>query len=78
MKNLTGIMTIIGLFLVSQPVCSESITDTYNTGDTLTAAQLDSIKSAINDNDVRIAALESLSGATSYLSIPCQRRICCL
>lgn len=70
MKNLTRIMIIIGLFSVSQLAYSESITDTYNTGDTLTASKLNIIKSAVNDNDVRITALESLSGATSYLSIP--------
>ncbi|MCP4979097.1 MAG: hypothetical protein GY935_01225 [Gammaproteobacteria bacterium] len=63
-------MTIIGLFSVSQLAYSEPITDTYNTGDTLTASKLNIIKSAVNDNDVRITALESLSGTTSYLSIP--------
>jgi hypothetical protein len=45
--------------LYSQINFAESITDTYTTGDTLTATKLNNIKSAVNDNDVRITSSAS-------------------
>ena len=40
------------------------ITSTYNTGDTLTAATLDAIKAAVNDNNTRIETNATTPGAT--------------
>jgi hypothetical protein len=40
----------IALALISQFVLAGSITDTYTAGDTLTAAKMDNIKSAVNGN----------------------------
>jgi hypothetical protein len=40
----------------SQINFAESITDTYTTGDTLTATKLNNIKSAVNNNDARITS----------------------
>jgi len=45
---------IIALSLSSQLVTAGSITDTYATGDTLTATTLNNIKDAVNDNNTRI------------------------
>lgn len=45
------IITIIALAFTSQLVNAGSITDTYTAGDTLTAAKMDNIKAAVNDND---------------------------
>jgi hypothetical protein len=59
MKNYIKSVTMIGLLSMSQFVHPDSITDTYNTGDTLTATTLNNIKSAVNDNDSRIDALEA-------------------
>ena len=84
MKNFIKIASITGLFSISMFAYSGEITDTYTAGDTLTATTLNNIKSAVNNNDIniginsseitdhenRITALEGLSGATSYLSIP--------
>ncbi|MBT8128340.1 MAG: hypothetical protein KJP10_00005 [Gammaproteobacteria bacterium] len=53
------ISTVIGLAFTSQFVTAGSITDTYTTGDTLTATTLDNIKTAVNDNDTQISALKS-------------------
>ncbi len=55
MKNLLKIVSIIGLTVITQPAYSAAVTDTFATGDTLTAAQLNNIKSAVNDNDTRIS-----------------------
>ena len=54
MKYIIRIVSIIGLISVSQLAYPDSITDTYNTGDTLTATMMNNIKSAVNDNDTRI------------------------
>ena len=43
--------SIIALALSSQLVTAGSITDTYATGDTLTATKLDNVKAAVNDNN---------------------------
>ena len=46
----------IALVLTSQFVSAGSITDTYTAGDTLTAANMDNIKTAVNGNatDIKI------------------------
>lgn len=59
MKYSIRILSIIGLLLISQLARSDSITDTYTTGDTLTATKMNNIKSAVNDNDARIGDNES-------------------
>lgn len=69
MKNLTRIMTVIGLFSISQLAYSASIPDTYTTGDTLTAEKLTTIKNAVNDNDARVNTNASgISANTSSIS----------
>jgi hypothetical protein len=59
MKRIISFVSVIGLLTVSQYVFSDSITDSYNTGDTLTAPMLNNIKSAVNDNDARTTSLEN-------------------
>jgi len=54
MKYRIRITLLIGLISISQLALSGSITDTYNTGDTLTTTTLDNIKDAVNDNNTRI------------------------
>ena len=51
MKQKTIFTSIIALALSSQLVSAGSITDTYVSGDTLTATILENIKAAVNDND---------------------------
>ena len=69
MKNLTRIMTVIGLFSISQLAYAASIPDTYTTGDTLTAEKLTTIKNAVNDNDTRVTTNASgISANTSSIS----------
>lgn len=81
MKQNIIFISIIALALSSQIVIAESISDTYTSGDTLTAAKMEKIKTAVNDNDTNISTLDArvtqnesdiglLSGITSYLSIP--------
>jgi hypothetical protein len=59
MKNLLKIASIIGLTVITQTAYSAAVTDTFETGDTLTAAQLNNIKAAVNDNDTRIDSISS-------------------
>ena len=59
MKYFIKIVSLTGLFTISQLAYSAPISDTYTTGDTLTATTLDNIKSAVNDNDTRITSLEA-------------------
>ncbi|MDJ0832927.1 MAG: hypothetical protein QNJ69_05355, partial [Gammaproteobacteria bacterium] len=54
MKNLIRLFAIIGFASISFIAPADSITDTYATGDTLTATTLNNIKSAVNDNDSNI------------------------
>jgi hypothetical protein len=70
MKYFIRIVSIIGLISVSQLAYPDSITDTYNTGDTLTATTLRNIKSAVNDNDSRITALEAAPKANTAITAP--------
>lgn len=52
MKSIAMITVTAALtMLLSQLATAGSITDTYSTGDTLTATMLDNIKTAVNDND---------------------------
>jgi hypothetical protein len=55
MKNLLKMVSIIGFTVIAQTAYSAAVTDTFETGDTLTAAQLNNIKRAVNDNDTRIS-----------------------
>jgi hypothetical protein len=59
MKNLLKIVSIIGLTVITQTAYSAAVTDTFTTGDTLTAAKINNIKSAVNDNDTRIDSISS-------------------
>jgi hypothetical protein len=62
MKNLLKIASIIGLTVITQTAYSAAVTDTFETGDTLTAAQLNNIKAAVNDNDTRISDIALTPG----------------
>jgi hypothetical protein len=55
MKNLLKIASIIGLTVITQTAYSAAVTDTFETGDTLTAEKLNNIKDAVNDNNTRIS-----------------------
>jgi parallel beta-helix repeat protein len=68
MKYFIKFVSLIGLFAISQLAYAAPITDTYTTGDTLTAGTLDNIKSAVNDNDTRITAIE---GASTSVAVDC-------
>jgi hypothetical protein len=57
MRNLLKIASIIGLTVITQTAYSAEVTDTFTTGDTLTAEKLNNIKSAVNDNNTRISAV---------------------
>jgi hypothetical protein len=61
MKYFIKIISLIGLFTISQFAYSASVTDTYSMGDTLTADTLNNLKSAVNDNDARVDTLESIT-----------------
>ena len=47
----------LGIACSAGVVQAGSIGDTYTAGDTLTAAKMTNVKSAVNDNDTRINAL---------------------
>lgn len=70
MNRFISFILIVGFFSISQLVYPDSISDTYNTGDTLTATMLNNIKSAVNDNDSRIAALEAAPKANIAATPP--------
>ena len=57
MNNWLKIVSIIGLTIITQTAYTAEITDTYNTGDTLTATTLNTIKNAVNDNNTRISGI---------------------
>lgn len=59
MKSFIKLISFIGLCSIPQLTFSAPITDTYATGDTLTASTLNNIKSAVNDNDSRINNITS-------------------
>jgi hypothetical protein len=47
----------LGLVCSTGAVFASDITDTYTTGDTLTAVKMTAIKTAVNDNDARLDAI---------------------
>jgi len=59
MNNLFKIVSIIGLTVITQTAYSAAVTDTFTTGDTLTAEKLNNIKSAVNANDTRMDSISS-------------------
>ena len=59
MKNYLKIILFIGIMLLAQTAYAAAITDTYKTGDTLTATTLDTIKNAVNDNNTRISGIKT-------------------
>jgi hypothetical protein len=63
MKNLLKVVSIIGLTVITQTAYSAKVTDTFTTGDTLTAAKINSIKNAVNDNDTRISEIVLTPGS---------------
>lgn len=60
MEFRSNIIIMCALALMSNLVFAGSVSDTYTAGDTLTAAKMESIKTAVNDNDARLS-----SGAAS-------------
>jgi hypothetical protein len=52
-------------------VFAGSISDTYNTNDTLTAAKMTTIKNAVNDNDTRITALGNCAAGMTKVGATC-------
>jgi hypothetical protein len=59
MKNFLNMALIITLTTVTQTAYATEIMAIYTTGDVLTAATLDTIKNAVNDNNTRITAIEA-------------------
>jgi len=55
MKFRIMLLTLIMMFS-TQTIFAGSISDVYNAGDTLTAAKMDNIKNAVNDNDSNVNA----------------------
>ena len=70
MRNILKVTSVALLASISQLAYSAPITDTYTTGDTLTATTLGNIKSAVNDNDTRISALEG-AGTAQNIVVDC-------
>ncbi len=64
MKPLLTACAVIGLTLTSQTLLAGQVTSSFADGDTLDAAKMNEIKSAVNDNDGRITSLESASTTT--------------
>jgi hypothetical protein len=58
------LVSIIGLTVIAQTGFTAEVTDTYNSGDTLTAATLETIRDAVNDNDARISEIVLTPGPT--------------
>jgi hypothetical protein len=63
MKNLLKIVSIIGLTVITQTAYSAAVTDTFATGDILTAEKINNIKDAVNDNDTRISEIVLTPGS---------------
>lgn len=59
MKKCIIITTAVALALSSWLVAAGSITDTYTSGDILTATKMNNIKDAVNDNNSDIARINS-------------------
>lgn len=62
MKSIASILLTASLIISTQASNADTITDTYATGNTLTAGTLNNIKSAVNGNDTNI------TGNTSNIS----------
>ena len=56
MKHSIIFTTVIALALTAQIVSAGSIANPYTTGETLTATKMNDIRTAVNDNDSRIAS----------------------
>jgi len=65
MKHITSLFLTISLIMSAQALNAETITDTYATGDTLTAETLNNIKSAVNDNNTRLTTVEAVAGVSA-------------
>ncbi len=77
MKYLIKIVSFIGLFAVLQLAYSASITETFNTGETLTAAKLKNITDAVDDNDIRtrgaaVIAVDCTADTNAFLNTTIQ------
>lgn len=57
MKLFAVLTLFICLFVVSQPGITVDIADTYSNGDTLTATQMNNIKSAVNSKQDRVSGI---------------------
>jgi hypothetical protein len=64
MKNFLNMALILALTAVTHTAYASEITTIYTTGDVLTAATLDTIKSAVNDNNTRIDTIATTPGPT--------------
>jgi hypothetical protein len=64
MKNFLNMALILALTTVTHTAYASEITTIYTTGDVLTAATLDTIKSAVNDNNTRIDTIATTPGPT--------------
>lgn len=58
-----GLAVALSLGLAGSTVYASNIGDSYATGDTLTAAKMDNIKNAVNDNNTRITNLQTGTGS---------------
>jgi hypothetical protein len=58
MNSLISTSTLVGMLAMAPLVHAEQITDSYATGNKLTASMLDNLRSAVNNNHLRVALLE--------------------
>ena len=70
MKNLVRSVSLIGLFAISQIAFPAAVTETFNTGERLTAAKVGNLVIAVNNNDIRISELEGRTGGEE-ISVDC-------
>jgi hypothetical protein len=68
MKMVKQVMVGIAASLIAQAALAGEITDSYATGDTLSATHMTNIKGAVNDNNTRIGVLESTSDTLANLT----------
>ena len=61
MNTLISIISGIVLTVFQCSAIAGTVSDTFSTGDTLTADHLNNIKDAVNDNDIRITNIRSLN-----------------
>lgn len=76
MKFKVKLIVAGGLLSVSPVVFSDDITDTYNNGDTLTATQLNNVKSAVNSKQNRVTGIcppeQSIAAINADGSVVCE------